>query len=285
MLANPNYEIYVTGMSDDTQVSLPELKGWALILGASSGFGAAAARAYAKAGMNIIGVHLDGRTSIGNVEALEGDIRALGRESWFFNVNAADNEKRARVLDEVKGRFNERGQNESIRVLLHSLAFGALRPLIHDSDALSQKQLEMTCDAMGHSLVYWTQDVLARKLMTTHGRIFALTSTGSSKVWGGYGAVSAAKAALEAHIRQLAMELASRRITANAVCAGVTETPAAAKIPGYESMKQAALRKNPYDRLTMPEDVASALVALALPATYWLTGNVLYVDGAEAHCG
>lgn len=235
--------------------------------------------------MNIIGVHLDGRASLGNVEALEGQIRALGRESWFFNVNAAEKEKRARVLDEVKGRFDERGQNESLRVLLHSLAFGTLKPLIHDSDALSQKQLEMTCDAMGHSLVYWTQDVLSRKLMTTHGRIFALTSTGSSNVWGGYGAVSAAKAALEAHIRQLAMELASRRITANAVCAGVTETPAAAKIPGFESMKQAALRKNPHARLTMPEDVASALVALTLPAAYWLTGNVLYVDGAEAHCG
>jgi fatty acid desaturase len=44
------------------------------------------------------------------------------------------------------------------------------------------------------------------------------------------------------------------------------------------------IRKNPYARLTTPEDVASALVALALPATYWLTGNVLYVDGAEAHC-
>jgi NAD(P)-dependent dehydrogenase (short-subunit alcohol dehydrogenase family) len=272
-------------MSDETEVSLPELKGWALILGASSGFGAAASRAYAKAGMNIIGVHLDRRATMANVEALKADIRALGRESWFFNGNAADPEKRAQVLDDVNARFAERGKNESIRVLLHSLAFGTLKPLIHEGDALSQKQLEMTCDVMAHSLVYWTQDILARKLMTTHGRIFAMTSTGSSEVWGGYGAVSAAKAALESHIRQLAMELAPQRISANAICAGVTETPAATKIPHFDSIKQTALRKNPYDRLTTPEDVANALVALSLPATYWLTGNILYIDGAEAHCG
>jgi enoyl-[acyl-carrier protein] reductase III len=80
---------------------------------------------------------------------------------------------------------------------------------------------------MAHSLVYWTQDILARKLMTTHGCIFAMTSTGSSEMWGSYGAVSAAKAALESHIRQLAMGLPPQRISANAICAGVTETPAA----------------------------------------------------------
>lgn len=272
-------------MSDPTQVELPPLSGWALILGASSGFGAAVARKLAKAGVDIIGVHLDRRATLPNVEALEKDIKALGREGWFFNINAADPEKRAAVLDDVKARFAERGKGESIRVLLHSLAFGTLKPIVESDDPLNQKQIDMTCDVMAHSLVYWVQDVLKRNLMVEHGRIYAMTSTGSSEVWSGYGAVSAAKAALESHIRQLAMELAPRRITANAICAGVTETPAAAKIPDYQSIKATALRKNPYDRLTLPEDVGNALVALAQPSTYWLNGNVLYVDGGEAHCG
>jgi enoyl-[acyl-carrier-protein] reductase (NADH) len=150
---------------------------------------------------------------------------------------------------------------------------------------MTQKQLEMTCDVMAHSLVYWTQEVLSRNLMKEHGRIYAMTSTGSSEVWEGYGAVSAAKSALESHIRQMAMELAKHGITANAICAGVTETVASKKIPGYESIKNTALRKNPHDRLTLPEDIGNALCALAQPATYWLTGNVLYIDGGEAHCG
>jgi enoyl-[acyl-carrier protein] reductase III len=272
-------------MSEETRIPLPELSGWALILGVSSGFGAAAARAYARAGVNVVGVHLDRRATIANVETLEAEVRELGREAWFFNVNAADAERRTFVLNEVQARFAERGQGETLRVLMHSLAFGTLKPVVSDGDALSQKQLEMTCDVMAHSLVYWTQDVVSRKLMGDHGRIFAMTSTGSREVWGGYGAVSAAKSALESHVRQLAMELAPRRISANAICAGVTETPAATKIPGYEAIKQTALRKNPYHRLTTPEDVANALVALSLPATYWLTGNVLYVDGGEAHSG
>jgi NAD(P)-dependent dehydrogenase (short-subunit alcohol dehydrogenase family) len=272
-------------MSDPTQVPLPALDGWALILGASSGFGAATARKLAQAGVNVVGVHLDRRATMGNVEALEKDIKALGREAWFFNVNAADPERRAAVLDDVKGRFEQRGKGETLRILMHSLAFGTLKPLVDEADPLNHKQMDMTCDVMAHSLVYWVQDMLSRGLMKEHGRIFAMTSTGSSEVWSGYGAVSAAKAALESHCRQLGMELAARRITANAICAGVTETPAAAKIPGYDSIKATALRKNPYDRLTLPEDVGNAIVALSQPATYWLNGNVLYVDGGEAHCG
>src|SRR5678816_3221302 len=122
---------------------------------------------------------------------------------------------------------------------------------------------------MAHSLVYWVQEAIDRDLLGQHSRVYAMTSTGSGQVWAGYGAVSAAKAALESHIRQLALELAPRGITANAICAGVTETAAMQKIPNAEQMKEVALRKNPTHRLTRPEDVARALVALAQPCTYW----------------
>ncbi len=108
-----------------------------------------------------------------------------------------------------------------------------------------------------------------------------MTSSGGTRVWAAYGAVSAAKAALESHIRQLAIELAPIAITVNAIRAGVTDTPALRKIPGSEGIKQAALQGNPSGRLTTPEDVASALVALSRPETYWMTGNVVGVDGGE----
>jgi enoyl-[acyl-carrier protein] reductase III len=139
----------------------------------------------------------------------------------------------------------------------------------------------MTLDVMANSLVYWVQDVVRRKLMGPNGRIFAMTSSGGNHVWPTYGAVSAAKAALEAHIRQLAYELAPLRITANCIRAGVTDTPALRKIPGNEKLVGGALTKNPHGRLTTPADVAAAIAALCTEGTHWITGNVIGVDGGE----
>ncbi len=274
-------------MADQRDIPLPSLSGWALILRASSGFGEACAVTLASAGMNIIGVHLDRRSTMPNVERITARVRELGREAWFFNANAADATRRGEVLEDVARRFAERGQKEQVRILLHSIAFGTLRPFITEErgEECNQKQIEMTCDVMAHSLVYWVQDLVQRDLLSNEGRIFAMTSTGSANVWKGYGAVSAAKSALESHVRQLALELGPRGITANAICAGVTDTPAAKRIPDFEIMSQVAIRKNPAHRPTTPEDVARALVALAQPCTYWLNGNVLYVDGGEGHSG
>lgn len=272
---------------------LLNLEGWALILGASSGFGAAASRALARAGLNILGVHLDRRATMPAVEQLKSEIEASGREAWFFNINAADEGKRQATLDDVLARFQERekskGSTPRIRVMLHSLAFGTLKPYFlpgaGEAELISKTNMDMTLDVMAHSLVYWAQDVLRRDLFTKPARIFAMTSSGSTSVWQGYGAVSAAKAALEAHIRQLAVELAPQGVTANALCAGVTDTPALRKIPGNEEMIVAASARNPYKRLTTPEDVANAMVALATPATSWINGNVIYVDGGEEIAG
>jgi enoyl-[acyl-carrier protein] reductase III len=274
-------------MADNSKIPVPPLDGFSLVLGASSGFGAAACLRLAEAGSDIIGVHLDRRSTLPAVEELQKKIRAFGREAWFFNVNACDEEKRTEVLNDVAKRFTERGKGEKVRVLLHSLAFGTLRPLVaaEPGEQLTQKQMDMTLDVMAHSLVYWVQDLLGRNLLREDGRIYAMTSTGSSQVWAGYGAVSAAKAALESHCRQLALELGPRGITANAICAGVTDTPSMNKIPNAENLQSVAIRKNPSHRLTRPEDVANALVALAQTCTYWLNGNILFVDGGEAHSG
>ena len=108
-----------------------------------------------------------------------------------------------------------------------------------------------------------------------------MTSSGGNHVWPTYGAVSAAKAALEAHIRQLAYELAPLGITANAIRAGVTDTPALRKIPGSNKLIDGALAKNPYRRLTTPEDVAEAIAVFCAEGTRWMTGNVIGVDGGE----
>jgi len=250
---------------------------WALILGASSGFGEACARALAGAGYHILGVHLDRRAGLQRVQELEGELQALGRRTRFFNVNAADPEKIEAVLDELPSVLSE---GEDVGVLMHSLAFGTLRDFVGEG-AVTPAQMDMTVRVMAHSLVDWTRALLDRGLMGENGRIFAMTSSGSNRVIPSYGPVSAAKAALESHCRQLAYELAPRGITVNALRGGVTDTPALRKIPGSDVLLDGARRRNPSGRLTTPEDVAAATVALCSPLTHWVTGNVINVDGGE----
>ncbi len=258
-------------------------KEWALILGASSGFGAATAIELARSGMDIFGVHLDLRATLPNAERVMEQVRAQGREAVFFNVNAADAEKRASVIAAIEQRLAQEGEDARVRVFLHSLAFGTLVPYIAESprDAASQRQIEMTLDVMAHSLVYWVQDLVSRRLLRQGGRVFAMTSAGATRVMKSYGPVSAAKAALESHIRQLALELAPLGITVNAIRAGVTDTPSLRRIPGGTDYLALAQQKNPSGRATQPEDVARAIAALCDERLYWVTGNVIGVDGGE----
>jgi len=112
-----------------------------------------------------------------------------------------------------------------------------------------------------------------------------LSSGGAERVAVPYGAVSAAKAALESHARQLALELGPLGIAVNCLRPGVTDTPALRAIPGHERWVEEALRRNPGGRMTTPEDVAAVLVALADPAVTWISGAVIPVDGGESVVG
>jgi enoyl-[acyl-carrier protein] reductase III len=256
---------------------------WILVLGASSGFGSAVSIELARKGYNVCGVHLDRRSTIEAAESTRRAIEAHGVRALFFNVNACAPEKRAEVL----AALTEACRPGGLRLLFHSLAFGSLVPLVADDARSSarQAQLEMTLDVMANSLVYWSQEIVWRGLMQSGGRILAMTSAGSTRATKGYGPVSAAKAALEAYVRQLAFELAPRGITANAVRAGVTETPALRKIPGWETIRTRAEALNPNGRLTEPGDVASAVALLVEPGAGWITGNVLGIDGGEDIAG
>jgi enoyl-[acyl-carrier protein] reductase III len=256
---------------------------WALVLGASSGFGEATALELARSGLNICGVHLDRRATLPHVQEIVQTIEGVGRKAQFHNINAADEDRRRETIASLK---NEIGAG-FVRVLLHSLAFGTLKPLVADreEEQVTLAQMTMTLDVMAHSLVYWVQDLLHAGLLREGSRIFAMTSLGSLQAAASYGAVSAAKCALESHVRQLTLELAGKGITVNAIRAGVTYTPSLQKIPGHEAMAQSALQKNPSGRLTTPIDVARAIAVLAHPNTYWLTGNVINVDGGEMIVG
>ncbi len=256
---------------------------WALIIGSSSGFGEALSLELARSGLDILGVHFDRRSAQERVNGIIEKIKAAGRDAMFFNMNAADADKRANALDKVQEHWKQGGGNPYVKVFVHSVAFGSLLPYITEDprDRLTQAQMEMTLDVMGNNLVYWVQELVERKMMRSGSRIYAMTSAGGHSVIPNYGAVSAAKAVLESHIRQLAFELMPQGITANAIQAGVTVTPGSSKIPGIEKLAEFAKLRNPGGRLTTPEDVAGAVAALMDDRTQWMTGNVIRVDGGE----
>jgi NAD(P)-dependent dehydrogenase (short-subunit alcohol dehydrogenase family) len=256
---------------------------WGLVVGSSSGFGAATSLELARAGLDIFGVHFDRRSNLPQVEQVVAGIQDAGRDVLFFNINAADPAKRGEALNRMQDHWKKKGGDHFIKVFLHSVAFGSLKAYLADSpeDELTQMQMDMTVDVMGNNLVYWVQDLFRRRMLGRGSRIFAMTSAGGHSVIPKYGPVSAAKAVLESHIRQLAFELMPHGITANAIQAGVTVTPGSAKIPGIDKLAEFARMRNPGGRLTTPEDVASAIVALMDGRTYWITGNVIRVDGGE----
>lgn len=257
---------------------------WAIILGASSGFGGATAAELARQGLNIFGVHLDRKATMPMVDALKKGIESHGRQAVFFNMNAADRVMRSEAVDQMKELI---GPDDQVKILMHSLAFGTLKPVIaeNSSDALTQGQVEMTIDVMGSSIVYWTQDLFGAGLLRRGSHIFGMTSAGGHVQWPSYGAVSAAKAVLESWMRQLAFELAPYGITANTIQAGITNTPALRKIPGSEEMLARATAANPNNKLTQPEDVARVIARIGLTDDTWMTGNVIRVDGGEDIAG
>jgi enoyl-[acyl-carrier-protein] reductase (NADH) len=261
---------------------------WALILGASSGMGEATARALAAEGYNIAGIHLDFRAALQHVEELKADLAGLGRDVLYINMNAADDEKRAGAIAELGQRFDAAraaGRDPYVRVVMHSLAFGSLVPFISDDPkgAVDRKKMEMTQDVMANSLVYWVQELYRGGFLGEGSKIYAMTSEGSTRVVPSYGVVSSAKAALESHVRQLAMELGrlGSGITVNAIRAGVTMTPALMKIPEHDMIIASATARNPTGRMTTTQDVANAIVALSGEGTGFISGEVIGVDGGE----
>ena len=250
------------------------MKQWALILGASSGIGAACAKKLAESGLNIYGIYLRKPTSV--IDELTDYIKSQNVDVCFHKMNAMNADKRLEVMNNLK----DLGQ---VKCFIHSIAFGTLKPMISKdkNSSLDSKNIDMTLSVMGSSLVYWSQDLYQNKLFNKGSQIFSMTSAGGRKQWKSYGAVSMAKAALESASRQLAVELAPDGIGVNAIQAGVTDTPALRKIPGNDQMIDFATQHNPSGRLTTPEDIAEYICLLSQANNSWMTGNIIRIDGGE----
>lgn len=247
---------------------------WALIIGGSQGLGLASATQLAKDGFNLIIIHRDFRAELPEIETHFETIKKQNVELLSFNKDALKPETLDQVLEVMKSK------KIKIKVLLHSLAKGNLKPLLGEKP-LTADDYRQSIHAMGINFYEWAQALVNAKLYASNTKFLAFTSEGNQRASLGYGAVSAAKSTLEAIMRQMALEYAELGITSNCIQAGLTETASFNKIPQAEQLKKFSLKRNPFKRLTTPEDVAKVVSLLADDKANWINGCVIPVDGGE----
>lgn len=255
---------------------------WVLLLGGSTGHGAAIAKKLAQDGYGIIAFHFDrGEAKKIAEETIQEVNKLTDGRCHYFNINAASEEAIETYIPKIK----EITKGEKLKLLLHSIAFGTTTNFFGEKP-VTQRQMDMTVHVMGNSLLYWTQKLFNQKLLSNGSRIIGLTSEGNYLAMEGYGPVSVAKVAMEAIIRQIGWELGEFGITANSIQAGITPTRALTKITDrWETWVENTKKRNPMRRTTTPNDVANAVKLLMEPEADFINCSIIYCDGGEHRSG
>jgi enoyl-[acyl-carrier protein] reductase III len=234
--------------------------GAVLVTGGSRGIGRAVARRFAEGGA--------GRVAIGYLrndraaEKTAEELRGLGADPVLVRGNVAS----SRVAAEV-------AELGPLDALVHCAATGVIRPALETTD----KHFDWTLAANARAFLSLTR--AAAPQMRAGSSIVAVSSLGSVRVLENYVLVGTSKAALEALVRYLAVELAGRGIRVNAVSGGVVETEALEHFPNREQMLSGSLARTPAGRLVEPRDIADAVVFLCSPQAEMIRGQTLVVDG------
>jgi enoyl-[acyl-carrier protein] reductase III len=230
-----------------------------LVTGGSRGIGRAIALRFARDGAKRIAIGY-----MRNDEAAEAtaeELRALGAEVVFVRGNVTSD----RVIEEVAALG-------PLDALIHNAATGVIRPALETDD----KHWDWTMNANARALLALAR--AAAPQMPADSSIVGISSLGSHRVLENYSLVGTSKAALEALVRYLAVELAPSGIRVNAVSGGVVETGALEHFPNKEEML-AAGRANPVGRIVSPDDIASAVAFLCSADAAMVCGQTLIVDG------
>ena len=230
-----------------------------LVTGGARGIGKAIALRFASLGARRVAIgYLRGDAA---AEETAAELRALGADPVLVRGNVAS----PRVADEVAGLG-------PLDVLVHAAATGVIRPALETDD----KHWDWTVSANARALLSLTR--AAAPSMPAGSSVVGLSSLGSERVLTNYALVGVSKAALEALVRYLAVELAPKGIRVNAVSAGVVETGALEHFPNREEMLEMGAR-NPVGRLVAPEDVAAVVAFLCSPEAEMIRGQTVVVDG------
>ena len=230
-----------------------------LVTGGSRGIGRAIALRFARDGAKRIAIGY-----MRNDEAAEAtaeELRVLGAEVVLIRGNITSD----KTIDEVAALG-------PLDALIHNAATGVIRPALETDD----KHWDWTMNANARALLALAR--AAAPQMPAGSSIVGISSLGSHRVLENYTLVGTSKAALEALVRYLAVELAPKGIRVNAVSGGVVETGALEHFPNKEAML-AAGRANPVGRIVAPDDIAAAVAFLCSPDAAMVCGQTLIVDG------
>jgi enoyl-[acyl-carrier protein] reductase III len=195
-------------------------------------------------------------------EETASELEARGAEPVLVRGNVAS----SRVAQEV-------ADLGPLDVLVHNAATGVIRPALETED----KHWDWTLNANARALLSLTR--ASAPAMPDGAAIVAVSSLGAQRVLENYVLVGSSKAALEAVVRYLGVELAPRGIRVNAVSGGLVETGALEHFPNREEMLKAGRERTPAGRMVEPKDIADAVLFLASPAAAMVVGQTLIVDG------
>jgi enoyl-[acyl-carrier protein] reductase III len=235
-----------------------------LVTGGSRGIGKGIALRFAELGAARVTI-----SYLRNDRAAEEtaeELRALGAQPGTVRGNVGDPDKARQMVAEAG----------PLDVLVSNAATGVIRPL----EELTEKHWDWTMNANARAFLTLARE--AAPSMPAGSSIVAITSLGSERVLENYALVGTSKAALEALVRYLAVELAPRGIRVNAVSAGLVDTGALEFFPNRDEMLDEFRRRTPAGRLVEPRDVAEVVCFLASPESDMIRGQAVVVDGGQS---
>lgn len=235
-----------------------------LVTGGGRGIGRAVSIECARQGADVVVNYLRDDES---AKSVSRRIHAFGRRSLIIQANIG-------IECEVEEMFKEIGRKFGrLDDFVHCASLGVFRPLIELTQIQLSRVMSINCSAFVKSAG------LAAKLMPKGGSMVAVSSLGSQRFVTRYGGVGIAKAALEAAVRYLAVELAEQGIRVNAVSGGPVDTEGLRQFPRYSVRRRECERRTPYGRLGLPEDIAKIVVFLCSKQSNWICGQTLIADG------
>ncbi len=248
----------------------------ALILGASGSIGYASAMKLAQNNFDLILVHRDSKSNSEKIKKSFESLKSYGAEVLSINTNATTDQGMARIIDSIN-----QVKLLSVNVFIHAIADANIGDAIGDESSLSKDDYLHTINAMTISFSKWTNLLLSEELLHSGARIIGFTSEGSNNVLPKYVAAGISKSGLETLSKYMAIDLAKKGITVNLINSGIIDSNAVRKMPYGDKLLATAIKRNPFGRLTSPEDVAKVVGFLASEDSSWITGEIIRVDGGE----
>jgi 2-hydroxycyclohexanecarboxyl-CoA dehydrogenase len=235
----------------------------ALVAGAASGIGLAAAQALARAGAHVV----LGDINVESGEKSASEIRAQGLQAEFAKLDVTSDTAIAGLREVVERKHS------SLDILVNSAGWSSIELFVNSKPELWQRLIDL--NYVGTLKVI--HSFLPAMIQKTGCKIVNVSSDAARAGSPGEAVYSGAKAAVVAFTKALAREVARYSINVNCVCPGPTDTPLLASVP--EKHRETLLRVIPFRRFAKPSEVADAILFFASPSADYVTGQVLSVSG------